>query len=260
MIVRRFSEFKVASNTYAIIPAYIMTTEAYRAEGTAPRELDGRSERTITKLKRTENPLLYPLIHTPANFSRFSEIVGDHVQSFGGAPVTRVYAQEVLEEKNNYGHHFTVIEIPYTDFSVVKYLSLKNLVVQTSENQSPQEQAISQKSSESNGSAYMITTDVQEIDEDNPYLRSGLFFKGADGNGQKDGVPDAIPSEGTLELRYGGDRRAAPSEAMTAYETIISALILAGEIDISSEEKMQETLPFRKQLFMNIYISKCLKK
>ncbi len=106
---------------------------------------------------------------------------------------------------------------------------------------------------------YYIAPSFEKQQNDSPYLAEGIFLIGEPFT-QREGpfsfrdrgrqqLP-SIPTKGVAEIHLGEH---TPSEVELAYQTVMLSLILANRIDLSSEEKIQETLPLRREIFMKIY-------
>lgn len=90
----------------------------------------------------------------------------------------------------------------------------------------------------------------------NPHKKEGLFLKGkkeipvvGTWKVQAEKLLSSHPKKGILEIHDFGSL----SEAELAYGVVMASLVMAGQIDLSSRLKMEETLPQRREIFWRIY-------
>ncbi len=204
-------------------------------DGFPKRELAQR-----TKVVRANNPLISGLSQDGNNFQRFTEMANDLIVGRDGIPIG--LPRVVKEKESRDQQKFTVIILPHAgqwDERITE--SLRNLLRSLYQAKILQE-GPSQSRRGVPRSVFMTTEVVNYKDTDADQI-VGFILKDASGKKSK---------YRELEIRR-SPYRGGSSEAEMVYETVMASLILAGKIDLSSEEALKETFPFRRKLFLHIY-------
>lgn len=215
---------------------------------------------------RLSNPLDSPLGQSHPSYSRFHQVVNDVVNSERGLEIKRPKLEQATG--SNRGLIFNVIEIPFNDLREGQKKSIEAITssvlgyphVET-------KRSFQLPISESKGGSLllhrltkpMLTDYLSNPDEkltSNPYLENGVFLQ------EKRHLPligvyavqakrlkDYLPQHGILRIQD----RLSYTEAEIAYLSVISSLVLAGHLDLSTDEKMQESISYRRSLFLQIY-------
>lgn len=235
-----------------------------------PIEADGVRSFELKKVTytRLNNPLSSPLKQSSLSYSRFHQVVNDAVSNEGGIEIKRPKLETATGP--NYGSTYNVIEIPFNDLGEGQKRSIEAITSSVFAYPHVEVKSSFQLPiSESKGSSLllhrltkpMLTYYLSNPDEkltSNPYLENGVFLQ------DKRHLPligvyavqakrlrliDHLPQHGTLRIQD----RLFHSEAEIAYLSVVSSLVLAGRLDLSTDEKMKESIPYRRSLFLRIY-------
>lgn len=197
-------------------------------------------------LPRTENPLFSELHADRDHFMIFRNIVNKQLRNQSAMPINlpRVESFQIAP--------FSIIQPTLIDFPVINYTeeiekSLSRLLSSTGSQDTVD---LDDDEKETIG---RYTSTVKELKElfvispsvymhEHPYQNSGFIVKNRDRRG-----PDKTKSA-TVVLNNGHE-----SETILAYQSVLTALVTQGRLDISTDEKFDKSLPIRKEVFMNIY-------
>lgn len=192
------------------------------------------------RISRTANPLIYPLdSFDDARGEHFSRIVNGILEKHGGVAVGIPFDQGVQIDE----HHsaiFVGLQIPIESYgdklrgNLSGFLRNHYGVNYLHEGKAP---------------AYTFW----------PWTHQTPYLSGIDGEWKN---PDKVtgflirgkPPDLRLELRYRqDDRNAAFSEVEFGYMAAVTSLIVAGKVDLSSQEGVNGSLGSRRDIFMDIY-------
>lgn len=194
---------------------------------------------------RTENPLVFPIQLDSASFQRFGEITNQVASQFGGVFIKQP-AVEVVKPGGPSERQYVTITIAQSGIDHRVRQSFRKHLRSLYQTQTLQEGILHHaplllRPFHRNEASYVMSTNVENVKKmDQDYIE-GLFIK-----------PDPGKTWGAVELRY-GKSNSGPSEVELAYETVMTSLILAGKVDLSTDEKVAETASLRRTLFMDIY-------
>lgn len=208
-----------------------------------------------SRFSRTENPLLTILSRNATSFRNFATITNEIIAAY--ADVNIELPQIDLEEES------TTIQVPYTGFTPTMERSLKQLMSHLYQNDEIEGKAFWYIRDVRKGPSFLhpfITVDAKPAFAMGPILRhddfprEGLFLVGPlEKKKMRLGKEEEFdqekrPLDGTLEVHS-----STLSEVEQAYETVMAALILAGKLDISTPEKLEEAKPQSTEIFMAVY-------
>lgn len=215
---------------------------------------------------RLSNPLFSPLVQSHPSYSRFHQVVNDVGNSEGGIEIKRPKLEQGTG--SNRGLIFNVIEIPFNDLRVGQKKSIE--AITSSVFGYPHvkvKRSFQLPISEHKGRSHLLhrltkpmlthyLSNPDEVLTSNPYLENGVFLQ------ERGDLPligvyavqakrlkDHMPQHGILRIQD----EISYTEAEIAYLSVISSLVLAGSLDLSTDEKMQESIPYRRSLFLRIY-------
>ena len=179
------------------------------------------------RITRSENPLLSALSYDSSSAEGFADVVNDATMELGGYRIKPPSYDQFQVTKSGNSEMFSIVKIPYGNLSPNQIESLNN-----------QRRNLSQSTHLAGASPDIITTDSSyRLHKPGYYLKkNGGFLKRGEQGGQ-------------LEIHTAEDI----PEAELAYDTAICALIISGKLDMSSQETVEESLPLRRKLFMDIY-------
>lgn len=161
----------------------------------------------------------------------------------GGIPIEQPRVEKVKEGGRSWENEFTITTIHYEGkWDEGRRESIRNLLRSLYQTKTLQEGGVPLPKRATPRSLF-ITTKVEDYKKGPADKIVGFVLKGA---------LDDDSKERDLEIRRHADHD-GPSEVDSVYETVMSSLIVAGEIDISSEQALEETFPFRKSLYLHIY-------
>ena len=180
-----------------------------------------------SRVTRSENPLLSALSYDPSSTEGFAAAVNEATIAFGGQTIKPPSYDQFQVTKNGGAEMFSIVKIPYGSLSSDQVASLTN-----------QRRNLSQSTYIVDGSRDVITTDSSyRLHKPGYYVKkNGSFLK----RGERGGELEIHSTEET-------------PEAELAYDAAICVLIISGKLDISSQEAVAESLPFRRKLFIDIY-------
>ena len=227
-----------------------------------------KESKSAAFVTRTENPLLTPLEKRPQNLQNFAQTVNEIITQHASTTIETPYVESVATSDGR-EIKFNSIEIPYYHLNPQKIESMRNLLKSIYATQRvaeglafdlPPEEASSvallSHRIVSPRIAYHLTATPVKVVRGNPYQREGVFFVG------KKEVPfvgtwhvqaakllSEKPKDGILEIHDFGSL----AEAELAYLTVMSSLVVTGKLDLSQDEKMTETLPARRKIFLTCY-------
>ena len=195
-----------------------------------------------TRVIRTNNPLVTHLLNSGNYFQRFTEITNDLIDARGGIPIEPPRV-EMIKVGNNQAIDFTITTITHEGrWAEETRESIRNLLRSLYQTKTLQEGGVPLPRKATPKSLY-ITTGVEDYKKGSGDRIVGFVLKGA---------LEDDPKEADLEIRSDAYNE-NPLEVDSVYETVMSSLIIAGKIDLSSEQALEETFPFRKSLYLHIY-------
>lgn len=233
--------------------------------------MEADQEKETTKpvpVVRELSPVLANLSEDPPYVQRFAQITNGLIGKQGGTPIEEPYVEEVRRGYQQ-PRPFIVVEIPYRDNNDQKEAGLRQLAKSLFENRRVREGLFFSLPPDQYGFStvihrvfapqlyYAIYPEMtRQSRPGNPHQKEGLFLKGKKeipvaGLWKVDAekILSSHPKEGILEIHDLGSL----SEVELAYGTVIASLIMAGKIDLSSAQRMEETLPQRREIFWCIY-------
>lgn len=215
---------------------------------------------------RLNNPLSSSLEPSHPSYSRFHQVVNDIGNSEGGIEIKRPKLEERTD--HNLRLRYNVIEVPFNDLTEAQKRSIEAITFSVHGYPHVKVKSSFQLPiSEYKGRSLllhrltkpMLTHYLSNPDEkltSNPYLENGVFLQ------EEKYLPligvyaveakrlkDHLPQHGILRIQD----QLFYAEAEIAYLSVISSLVLAGRLDLSTDEKMQESIPYRRSLFLRIY-------
>lgn len=244
------------------------------------------AERTAVEQRRfhprTENPILASLTPDSVGLERFLSTTQQVINKFEGQPISDIYSESV-PYANVRGEDIgmTVAEIPYNGCSDAQLASFKNLLLSMDRRGENRSHAlriteglffkldinrgggifgvkhIPQKTIKPQLTHYLravVSRDTKV--HGNPHDMEGLFMVGEQelpvvgtAKVQAEILVSKKPQSGKVELHSVGRL----TEIEFAYQTVITSLIVAGKIDMSTERAVTDSLPQRQQIFLEIY-------
>jgi hypothetical protein len=227
--------------------------------------LRGSESRKVTHTRLT-NPLSEPLEGSTSSFSRFQQVVNDIAGSEGGVEIKHPEREEMRSDPSR-PLIFNIIEIPFEDleeeqvssiktitisafdFPEIKIKRLFQLPIRTYERKHPLMHKLTKPMlTHYIGSSFATNEDTNLepgvfLQEERLSPLLGTFAV------QKKRKKDHLPQHGTLRIQD----QMFNSEAEIAYLAVVSSLVLAKRLDLSTPEKMRESIPYRRSLFLQIY-------
>ncbi|MBI2029486.1 AAA family ATPase [Candidatus Gottesmanbacteria bacterium] len=213
---------------------------------------------------RTENPLIATLPCDAVHVQGFATTVNNVIALYNGITIEAPYTGEL--PKHPYTP-FKVVQIPYVAGSEQKTQSLREVWKDLHQNQEIREGLFFDLPVRStiltpliyplrSPQLYYFLASTVIREHHNPYQGEGVFLKGkrekpviGTWKVQARKLHSQIPKEGTLEIHDFGSL----SEVELAYATVMASLVSAGSVDLSTAEKMTQTLPLRREIFVSIY-------
>lgn len=184
-------------------------------------------QKVRSRVTRSENPLLNSLPFAPSSAEVFADTVNEVVAELGGLSIKPPSHDQFQVTKHGDTEMFSIVKIPYGNLSPDQVASLAN-----------QRRNLSQSTFLNDGSSSVITTDSSyRLHRPGYYLKkNGSFLRRGERGGE-------------IEIHSTGET----SEAELAYDTAICMLIISGKLDMSSQEAVADSAPFRRKLFIDIY-------
>lgn len=213
---------------------------------------------------RTENPLITALSCNAAYVQGFAATVNKAITRYNGTTIETPYTGELPE----YPHTpFKVVQIAYKEGNEQKIQSLREVWKDLYQNPKIREGLFFDLPVRStfltplihplrSPQLYYFLAPTVTREQYNPYLEEGVFLKGkrkkpvtGTWKARAEKLHSQKPSEGTLEIHDFGSL----SEVELAYATVMASLVSAGSVDLSTAEKMTQTLPLRREIFLSLY-------
>lgn len=193
-----------------------------------------------TRISRTLNPLIYPLNPFDRSTSEhFNRIVSRVVENNGGVTVGIPFHQGVMVSE----HHSTTfvgLQIPIESYGEILRDNMRGLL------------------KNHYGVSYLYEGEVPTYTFW-PWTHKTSYLSGVGGEYKNPDKVTGILVRGNspdlkLEIRYNqDDREASFSEVEFGYVTAVASLIVAGKVDLSSSEGINDSLDLRRSIFMDIY-------
>ncbi|MBI2405357.1 ATP-binding protein [Candidatus Gottesmanbacteria bacterium] len=231
-------------------------------QGTAQKESPLQSR------PRSENPLVSPLEGEADRLTSFIDTVNAVLKEYGVSELPPPHIEITTTESRE--EHFISIEIPYEHVDDSQILSMKQILMDLNATQTLVEGMFFAFPPEKYGALsllqhritapqsyyYLAATNLSPKLRNNPYQRGGIFFIGERHQpvvGMMQVFAEKrskiIPQNGILEIRNFGSY----SEVELAYLAIMHALIMEDKLDVSTPERLRETLPARRKIMVDVY-------
>lgn len=196
-----------------------------------------------TKFSRPANPLIYPLdIYNHSPREHFAFIVNGVVDRYGGGSSIGIPFIDSVEMSKNQWSMFVALQIPLETYDQKTRGNLRSLLRDHFQMDYLREGTLPSTIMPWAAKTPYFSPYPQGNEYKSPDQVSGFLVRGK------------APSL-TLELRYNNESRwGAPfTEVEFSYLAVISSLIIAGGIDLSSPEGITKSLDLRRSIFMDIY-------